>query len=98
MSRLHTVNKTAETSQALEDCLRLAAPGDALLLLEDGVYAATSGDLPRRCGELGLKLYALAVDVEARGLGQHLAEGVAIVDETGFVQLCCEADDVSSWF
>lgn len=32
---LHTVNKSPLESNALQDALRIAAPGDTLLLLED---------------------------------------------------------------
>ncbi|MDO9318723.1 MAG: sulfurtransferase complex subunit TusB [Gammaproteobacteria bacterium] len=38
LSTLHTVNKSAFGSDALASCLRVARSGDAILLLEDGVY------------------------------------------------------------
>ena len=41
---LHIVNKSPYERNALESCLRLAQPGSALLLIEDGVYAATRGN------------------------------------------------------
>ena len=41
---LHIVNKSPSQSRTLERCLRLAQPGSALLLIEDGVYAATQGN------------------------------------------------------
>ncbi|MDO8270713.1 MAG: sulfurtransferase complex subunit TusB [Gammaproteobacteria bacterium] len=40
LSTLHTVNKSAYGSDALASCLRVARSGDAILLLEDGVYNA----------------------------------------------------------
>lgn len=40
LGTLHTVNKSAFSSDALAACLRVARPGDAILLLEDGVYNA----------------------------------------------------------
>lgn len=40
LSTLHTVNKSAFGSDALASCLRVARSGDAILLLEDGVYNA----------------------------------------------------------
>ena len=42
---LHIVNKSHTQTDALRSCLRLALPGQALLLTEDAVYAATKGFL-----------------------------------------------------
>jgi tRNA 2-thiouridine synthesizing protein B len=39
LSTLHTVNKSAFGSDALAACLRVARSGDAIVLLEDGVYS-----------------------------------------------------------
>ena len=38
---LHTVNKSPFEHNGLATCLRYARPGSAVLLIEDGVYAAT---------------------------------------------------------
>ena len=40
---LHIVNKSPSQTATLASCLRLALDGQALLLIEDGVYAATRG-------------------------------------------------------
>ena len=40
---LHTVNKSPFERNALESCLRLAASGASVLLIEDGVVAALAG-------------------------------------------------------
>ncbi len=42
---LHTVNKSAFSSDALTSCLRVARSGDAILLLEDGVYNAVDASI-----------------------------------------------------
>lgn len=42
---LHTVNKSAFGSDALASCRRVARPGDAILLLEDGVYNAVDASI-----------------------------------------------------
>lgn len=42
---LHTVNKSAFGSDALASCLRVARFGDAILLLEDGVYSAVDASI-----------------------------------------------------
>lgn len=99
MSNLHTVNKTPHSGSALAACLRAASPGDAVLLIEDGVYTAVTGsDAVAACREGGVRLYALRVDVEARGLESRLAGGVEMVDDAGFVGLCCEFGKVCSWY
>ena len=43
MSTLHTVNKSPFTTQALLSCLNHAKAGDAVLMIEDGVYGGLSG-------------------------------------------------------
>ena len=37
---LHTVNKSPFDHNSLESCLKFARKGSAVLLIEDGVYAA----------------------------------------------------------
>lgn len=99
MSRLHTVNKSPHAAPALADCLRAASPGDSVLLIEDGVYAAiSSSETAALCRQHALRLYALQADVEARGLSHCLAEDVELVDDAGFVRLCCAARDLCSWY
>lgn len=50
MTTLHTVNKFGLTSSALDSCLRVALPGDAILLLEDGVYNVVGAPRSRSTG------------------------------------------------
>jgi tRNA 2-thiouridine synthesizing protein B len=76
MMTLHTLN-ASPASAAFADCLRLVAPGDALLLLGDGVYAALAGTGPCRALDAsGAELYVLA----------HICSA-AVVDIDGFVAL-----------
>ena len=97
---LHIVNKSPAQTRSLESCLRLAKDGQALLLIEDGVYAATTG-LAASCGlaqaAKRLKVYALQPDLEARGVAGKLIEGVATVDYGGFVDLVTEHTASQSW-
>lgn len=97
---LHIVNKSPAQTRSLESCLRLAKDGQALLLTEDGVYAATTG-LAASCGlaqaAKRLKVYALQPDLEARGVAGKLIEGVATVDYGGFVDLVTEHTASQSW-
>lgn len=97
---LHIVNKSPAERQALASCLRLAQDGSALLLTEDGIYAATAG-AAAQCGlaaVLGrLKVYVLQPDVAARGMTNRLVEGVTAVDYAGFVDLVAEHPTNQSW-
>jgi len=96
---LHIVNKSPLERNALDACLRVAQ-GGAVLLIEDAVYAATKGNAA--AAKLGtamsqLKIYALAPDLEARGMQDRVMEGVTTVDYGGFVDLVAEHKNCQSW-
>ena len=40
---LHTINKSPFEKSSLQTCLRYADDGSSILLIEDGVYAASKG-------------------------------------------------------
>ena len=97
---LHIVNKSPYERNALEACLRLARAGSALLLIEDGVYAATRGNAAEaslREAMARLKVYALRPDLEARGVAARVMEGIELVDYGGFVDLACGQPNCQSW-
>ena len=97
---LHIVNKSPYERNALESCLRLAQPGSALLLIEDGVYAATRGNAAEarlKDAMARLKVYALKADLEARGVAGRVMEGIELVDYGGFVDLACGQPNCQSW-
>lgn len=97
---LHTVNKSPQHSDALSSCLRTAAAGSKLLLLEDGVYAAVAGTGSEKllAARDDLCCFALASDVAARGLQKLLPGHVQLLDYSGFVQLSVECHAVQSWY
>jgi tRNA 2-thiouridine synthesizing protein B len=97
---LHTVNKSPFEHKALDSCLRFARPGSAVLLIEDGVYAAAKDTAVSPRMQEALKtvtIYALKPDVEARGMQNRVMDGVRLVDYGGFVDLVVEHDAVQSW-
>ena len=97
---LHTVNKSPFEHKALETCLKFARQGAAVLLIEDGVYAAARDTAVSRQLQEALKsvqIYALKPDVEARGMQNRVMDGVRLVDYGGFVDLVAEHDAVQSW-
>jgi tRNA 2-thiouridine synthesizing protein B len=97
---LHIVNKSPFQTTTLDSCLRMAQPGHALLLIEDGIYAATVGSAAEarvRQACASLKVYALQPDMDARGLTGKLIDGVTLVDYAGFVELTVEYSTSHSW-
>ena len=100
MAILHTVNKSPFGNNSLERCLNMAKDGSAVLLIEDGVYGATSGTTATSMVENAMKsvkVYALKEDVEARGVKERVMDGVELVDYAGFVKLAADNNQVQSW-
>jgi tRNA 2-thiouridine synthesizing protein B len=97
---LHTVNKSPFEHRALEACLKFARQGSAVLLIEDGVYAAARDTAVSQQVQEALKsvqVYALKPDVEARGMQHRVMDGIRLVDYGGFVDLVAEHNAVQSW-
>ncbi len=94
---LHTVNKSPYRSDSLKTCVAYVRSGDAILLIEDGVYGAMKGG----AGSALLadaSVYALGPDLKARGIGENeLIDGVEVVGYDGFVKLAADNDKVQSW-
>lgn len=101
MATLHTVNKSPFQNQSLQSCLGHAKSGDAVLMIEDGVYGAMSGTaLSDAMATLAadVTLYVLGADLAARGIDAgRLAEGVSTVDYEGFVDLAADTDRTQNW-
>jgi tRNA 2-thiouridine synthesizing protein B len=97
---LHIVNKSPLERNTLYSCLAAAQPGSALLLIEDGVYAATRGNAAEgklRAASERLEIYVLGPDLEARGMAQSLADGMKTTDYAGFVELVVKHKNCQSW-
>ena len=97
---LHIVNKSPYEKTTLASCLAYATKSAAVLLIEDAVYGATRGN----AAEAQLKeaigradVYALAPDLEARGMKDRVIEGVKVVDYAGFVDLVTQHKTSQSW-
>jgi len=101
MSILHTVNKSPFERNSLESCLKFATDDAAVLLFEDGIYAALAGtnvqsDIADALGKL--RIYVLGPDLKARGFSEErVIEGISVVDYAGFVDLATEHDKVQAW-
>ena len=101
MSILHTVNKSPFERTSLDSCLKFAQPGAAVLLIEDGVYAALTGTSAEDQVKDALnrvKIYVLGPDLKARGFAEgRLINGISVVDYAGFVDLAAETAKVQAW-
>jgi tRNA 2-thiouridine synthesizing protein B len=71
---LHFLNKPPGHGR-FAACLERLTPGDSLVLLEDGVLGLCH-PLLRQQAPLGLALYVLKGDAEARGLLRAASDGV----------------------
>lgn len=90
---LHIVSRSPFSSNALADCIGTFSDGDALLLIEDGTYAA-SGFMPENIA-VG-PVYCLKADADARGL--QVPETFQAIDDARWVSLCVEHKPIVSWF
>lgn len=101
MTTLHMVNKSPFEKNAMNSALGHALSGDAVLLLEDGVYGAIKGTkIADEVARLGgdVKVYVLGPDLNARGLGNgRLLDGITIVDYPGFVDLVTTHARTQAW-
>ncbi len=100
MSELHTVNKSPFEKSSFDSCMAHVLEGSAVLLYEDGVYAATKGTAAadKVAAASGVKFYVLGPDLKARGLSEdRLTDGIEVVDYAGFVDLAAEYGKVVSW-
>jgi tRNA 2-thiouridine synthesizing protein B len=96
---LHIVNKSPLERQSLAACLRVAT-GGTILLIEDAVYAAVGGTAAEAQVRAALgrfRIVALQPDLDARGVGDRVIDGIATVDYEGFVDLVAEHRNCQSW-
>ncbi|MDG1850571.1 MAG: sulfurtransferase complex subunit TusB [Gammaproteobacteria bacterium] len=93
---LHTINKS---NDALHRCLSLLSDEDAVLLIEDGVYAALSCRENQKLWDTlpQVKKYAMTDDLAVRGVSDRMLPFFERVDWSGFVSLSLEYDKVVSW-
>jgi len=97
---LHIVNKSPFDTNAIDSCLKNAADGSAILLIEDGIYAAINNSKVSdkvKSAMSNLTVYALEPDIKARGMQDKIMEGIKMVDYNGFVDLTVEHGAVQSW-
>nr|VFJ46673.1 MAG: tRNA 2-thiouridine synthesizing protein B [Candidatus Kentron sp. FW] len=101
MSMLHVVNKSPFEKTSLDSCLLHVKEGAAILLIEDGIYAALSGTSIMDKMEAAIKkckVYALESDIKARGMDvAKVIGGIKVIGYGDFVDLTVAHDNVHSW-
>lgn len=99
MSILHTVAKSPFQKSDLSSCLAHANSGDAVLLIEDGVYGAMAGTaVAEKVASADADIYVLGSDLAARGIaGEKVADGIKVIEYDGFVDLATKHKAVNSW-
>ncbi len=93
---LHIVNKSPFEKNSFSSCIDHAKEGSAVLLIEDGVFAALKGTRFSD-GLSKAKVYALKSDVDTRGIQENVDGSVELIDYSKFVDLVTENDRVQSW-
>lgn len=84
---LHIINNTS----ALTTCLRIAQSSDVILLIENGVDAATYIDAKQ------YSVYALKSDLIANNLLDKINSDIKVIDYDGFVDLTVENFPIQTW-
>jgi tRNA 2-thiouridine synthesizing protein B len=98
MATLHLIGAPPDGSAALSNCLRAATPGDAVLLIGNGVLCAIATAFTRATARTaGLSWYVLSEDVASRGIGNLIATSVRQVDDAAFVDLVAMHQPIVSW-
>ena len=101
MATLHTVNKSPFERSTFISALNHTVPGDAVLMIEDGVIAARKGNAFADLVTSALSdctVYVLAPDMAASGIAESdLVDGVKTIDYDGFVDLVADCDRTQAW-
>jgi tRNA 2-thiouridine synthesizing protein B len=101
MSTLHTINKSPFERSAFISALNHLRPGDALLMIEDGVVgahkASAFADVLAKAAK-DCSIYVLGPDLMARGMNERdVIPGAMLVDYAGFVDLVTSHDRAQAW-
>ncbi len=99
---LHIVNSSPAQTSALDGCLLRIRSDSALLLIENGVYAAIDNNKNSNLWKSlpdDVDLFVLESDLEARGVEpKEISDRFCLIDYAGFVDLVERYPSVQSWF
>ncbi|NQZ31896.1 MAG: sulfurtransferase complex subunit TusB [Oceanospirillaceae bacterium] len=91
---LHIISKGPSDQQLYQNAFDSMLEGDAIVFTQAGVYSLLSKDFdfPEQL------IYALSIDVDARGLSQKVDKRSTLISDAQFVALCCQYKKTISWF
>lgn len=89
---LHIISNS-EHSLAMQNCFAVATSADDIILIEAAVESLLKPQMTFPC-----KTYALASDIDARGIRSRVTESISIINENEFVKLCVKHSNIKSWF
>lgn len=92
MSSLHHLHLA--NPAALQRARSAAQPDDVLLLREDAVVLAMQ---TAAAFAPFATVFALAADVDARGMHGRLPASITLIDDAGFVALCLQHARTIAW-
>ena len=100
---LHTINQSPYDNNIIPRCLRVAADGDVIIFIEDGVYSALnqqpySTDLQQAIETKHHQIYALLPDLQARGITDNLATLIQLINYDEFVDLAATHHPMQAWY
>lgn len=94
---LHIINKSTTHSQLYSDCLACLGENDAVLLIESAVYSGCDSQ-QTFFKTLNIPVFALRTDAQARGVQDMMDQSIEQIDDSQFVELCCQYNKSISWF
>lgn len=95
---LHTVNLLPDHADC-ERCISQLASADAVVFLGNGAWiTAVAGGWHEKWDHAGVALYVLDDDLVARGLSEHCARSITIIDVAELVALTEQHSRLRAWF
>ncbi|MEI8594584.1 sulfurtransferase complex subunit TusB [Photobacterium sp. Hal280] len=94
---LHMIFSSPFQNRALQQCVAQLLPGDEIVLLQDGVVAATSPGQLESALKQAAAVYALETDLQARGLTGRVAAEVEVIDHNMLVTLTVRHPNCMKW-
>lgn len=96
---LHLVNQSPFSKAAFTDCMQVIKDDDAILLFNDGVYAAINNtEYSEKLKTINI-CYAIREDIATRGINEEeLLPHIQLINYKQFVDLSCEYPLSQSWY
>ncbi|MEM5528453.1 sulfurtransferase complex subunit TusB [Gammaproteobacteria bacterium AS21] len=94
---LHIINKSPTDHQLYQRCFNALMAGDAILFIESAVLVCVDREFTAATTD-NISYFLLEADIQARGLKQHSDHQFHVINDDGFVDLCCQYKKTISWF